>query len=80
VTVTAKWARVVGGTEALLAAAGAIRLPVVEFLGEWKRPLELVAHALHGAGYSKDQIPRLAALDDVVERLPQKGQLYESES
>jgi hypothetical protein len=77
VSVAAKWTRVVGGTEMLLAASGSIRLPVTEFLGEWKRPLEVVSDAMHRAGYSASQIPRLAVLDDVVRRLPQTGQLYE---
>lgn len=78
VSVIGEWTRVVGGTEALLAASGAIRVPVAEFLGEWKRPLELVADALHRAGYGEVQVPKLALLDDVVKRLPQPGQLYES--
>jgi hypothetical protein len=77
VTVSGKWTRVLGGTEALLTASGSIRVPIAEFLGEWKRPLELVADALRRAGYGEEQIPRLAVLDDVVRRLPQTGQLYE---
>jgi hypothetical protein len=76
VTIKAQWHRVVGGTEALLAAKPCISIPVDDFLAEWKRPLELVADALRGAGYTQEQISRVSDIDEAVVKLPMHGQLY----
>jgi hypothetical protein len=78
VSVASRWRRVLGGTEALLAASGNVSVTVDEFLCEWKRPLELVDDALRQAGYRSEQLPRLSVLNEVIARLPRGGQLYPS--
>lgn len=76
VTVESQWNRVVGGTEAMLAARSCIFIPQRDFLAEWKLPLEIVGDALRKAGYTQEQIPRLPVLHDVITRLPGYGHLY----
>jgi hypothetical protein len=76
VAVNAQWNRVVGGTESVLASKSSISIQRVDFLAEWKRPMEVVENALRMAGYTPEQIPRLVDLHNMVVRLPQHGYLY----
>lgn len=76
VVIEATWRAVIGGTEAMLEASGPVTGPVDAFTCEWKRPLEIVDAAVRSAGYSEQQIPRLALLSSVAKRIPGYGQLY----
>lgn len=76
VSVNGLWNCVIGGTEAQLARKPGILMPRVEFLSEWKRPLEIVLNALREAGYTERQIRGFGGLVDVVSRLPQRSELY----
>lgn len=75
-TIHATWRSIVGDTEKLLRDSGPIAVPVESFVAEWKRPFEIIARAIRGAGYSEQQIPRLATLEHVCRQIPRYGELY----
>jgi hypothetical protein len=62
---------------ALEALRRPVALPVVDFLAEWRRPLEIVSAALLDAGYGAEDLTRLPALDQAIARTGRRGWLYQ---
>jgi len=73
--VEAEWISVVGETEALLTAKPKVILDSSGFIGEWRRPLEVILAALTSAGYGSALIG-MDKLSAVVSRIGCRGLLY----
>jgi hypothetical protein len=76
VTVNAQWDCVLGAVAPLLASRPTITVPKAEFIAEWKRPLLVIERALRSSGYDVEQLPALARLGAVIDKLPGEGRLY----
>lgn len=79
-TVSADWDCVLGETEPILKNRPTIVLQTVEFVAEWKRPLEVVADALTAAGYTPQQLVGMRRLRDLVEKIDHCGTLYRDQA
>jgi hypothetical protein len=75
-TVDAVWDSVLGDTEAQLKAKPTIVVPTVDFVSEWRRPLEVIAAALEGAGYTARALHGLARMKAAIDRTGGGGILY----
>lgn len=78
ITVEAEWTSVVGDTESMLSARSKVTMGAVDFVEEWKQPLELIMGSLTSAGYGASLLgmDRLLA---VVGRIGRPGILYREE-
>jgi len=75
-TVHATWDCVLGNTEGQLNAKPTIIVETGQFLGEWRRPLEVIVAALDAAGYTTARIASLAPMRQIVESIDHYGILY----
>jgi len=74
-TVEAEWISVLGETEAMLARKPKVVLNSSEFVGEWRRPLEVIIAALTSAGYGTN-LPGMDRLCTLVSKIGYPGLLY----
>jgi hypothetical protein len=75
-TVNAEWSCVLGETESVLATKPTILLRTADFIGEWKRLLEIIVGALAAAGYTPEHLVGMRRLNDLVSRISHYGILY----
>ena len=77
VSVEATWDELSGGLlESLNRSIRNLKLPIHNFISEWRRPLAQVYEALTAAGYIQDQLEDLGRLERLIDCIPSEGLLY----
>lgn len=76
ISILSHWNCTVGNLEELLNNNNSIKMPVEQFINEWKKLLELIVGVLKQNGYSEVNLDGLDELISVYEKINDVGVLY----
>ncbi|SFU81731.1 hypothetical protein [Butyrivibrio sp. M55] len=76
INILSHWDCTVGDLEDLLNNNNSIKMPIEQFLNEWKKLLELIVCVLKHNGYTETNLDGLDELITVYEKINDAGMLY----
>lgn len=74
--IAARWENLIGDVHLLLKKDKQIDMEIIEFMSEWKLPLQNIINALQKSGYMDGKIQEIKRLTSLVCKIPNYGVLY----